>query len=633
MELTFYAGKDGAIIAEAAQAVPAISVSSGGLITAEADQAEGYVTGGVNRSTEQLPVQSAKTVTPTTTDQTVVESGKYTTGAVKVKGDTNLKAENIAAGVSIFGVTGTLAPEEAPEIEQVEQAMPVIQVSSSGLITASAEQEAGLVSAGTKSATKQLTIQGTKTVTPSTAEQTAVSAGVYTTGAVKVAAMPTATQAVPSISVDSAGKITASATQSAGYVAAGTKSATKQLSAQAAKTVTPTTTDQTVVESGKYTTGAVKVKGDTNLKAENIAAGVSIFGVTGTLAPEEAPEIEQVEQAVPVIQVSSSGLITASAEQEAGLVAAGTKSATKQLTTQGTKTVTPSTTEQTAVSAGVYTTGVVKVAAMPTTAQAVPSISVDSAGKITASATQSAGYVAAGTKSATKELTTQAAKTVTPTTAEQTAVPVGVYTTGAVKVAAMPTATQAVPSISVDSAGKITASATQSAGYVAAGTKSATKQLSAKSAATYTPGTSDQFIAAGQYLTGAQTVKGDANLKAENIAEGVSIFGVTGTHAGGGGGGAVETCIMTYLDPGNAVYGVYLEYDSNTGRQIPRIVANPGVDAPGGGTFYNVVKDSLFALYIGDFEDTFTNGAELVMQENDTFLVYQIKENCFIEMW
>ena len=106
MELTFYAGKDGAIIAEAAQAVPAISVSSGGLITAEADQAEGYVTGGVNRSTEQLPVQSAKTVTPTTTDQTVVESGKYTTGAVKVKGDANLKAENIAAGVSIFGVTG-----------------------------------------------------------------------------------------------------------------------------------------------------------------------------------------------------------------------------------------------------------------------------------------------------------------------------------------------------------------------------------------------------------------------------------------------------------------------------------------------------------------------------------------------
>lgn len=54
-----------------------------------------------------------------------------------------------------------------------------------------------------------------------------------------------------------------------------------------------------------------------------------------------------------------------------------------------------------------------------------------------------------------------------------------------------------------------------------------------KAAATYTPGASDQTIAAGQYLDGAQTVKGDANLVAANIKDGVSIFGVTGTHSGG----------------------------------------------------------------------------------------------------
>jgi hypothetical protein len=61
---------------------------------------------------------------------------------------------------------------------------------------------------------------------------------------------------------------------------------------------------------------------------------------------------------------------------------------------------------------------------------------------------------------------------------------------------------------------------------------------------TYTPTTSNQTIAAGTYCSGAQTIKGDANLKAENIAEGVSIFGVTGTHSGGSGGsggGGVET--------------------------------------------------------------------------------------------
>ena len=98
------------------------------------------------------------------------------------------------------------------------------------------------------------------------------------------------------------------------------------------------------------------------------------------------------------------------------------------------------------------------------------------------------------------------------------------------------TVTQATPSITVNSAGLITASATQSAGYVASGTKSATKQLTTKSAATITPGTSNQTIAAGTYLTGAQTIKGDSNLVAGNIKSGVSIFGVRGNYVGSGSG-------------------------------------------------------------------------------------------------
>ena len=79
-----------------------------------------------------------------------------------------------------------------------------------------------------------------------------------------------------------------------------------------------------------------------------------------------------------------------------------------------------------------------KVTNLPTATQATPSISVNSSGLITASATQTAGYVAAGTKSATKQLTTQAAKTITPCTSSQTAVALGRYTTGAVTVAAIP---------------------------------------------------------------------------------------------------------------------------------------------------------------------------------------------------
>lgn len=56
------------------------------------------------------------------------------------------------------------------------------------------------------------------------------------------------------------------------------------------------------------------------------------------------------------------------------------------------------------------------------------------------------------------------------------------------------------------------------------------KRLTAQ---TITPGTEDQNIDAGVYLSGKQTIKGDANLLAENIKEGVELFGITGTYTGG----------------------------------------------------------------------------------------------------
>lgn len=56
-----------------------------------------------------------------------------------------------------------------------------------------------------------------------------------------------------------------------------------------------------------------------------------------------------------------------------------------------------------------------------------------------------------------------------------------------------------------------------------------TGNIASKSAQTYTPTTSDQTIAAGQYLSGAQTVKGDANLQSQYILSGKSIFNVAGS--------------------------------------------------------------------------------------------------------
>lgn len=57
--------------------------------------------------------------------------------------------------------------------------------------------------------------------------------------------------------------------------------------------------------------------------------------------------------------------------------------------------------------------------------------------------------------------------------------------------------------------------------------------VTTKAAATITPGTTDQTINSGTYLSGTQTISGDSNLVAENIKSGVPIFGVTGSYSGG----------------------------------------------------------------------------------------------------
>lgn len=56
-----------------------------------------------------------------------------------------------------------------------------------------------------------------------------------------------------------------------------------------------------------------------------------------------------------------------------------------------------------------------------------------------------------------------------------------------------------------------------------------TGNISSKGATTYTPSTTDQTISAGQYLSGSQTILGDADLISSNIVTGKSIFGVVGS--------------------------------------------------------------------------------------------------------
>lgn len=80
----------------------------------------------------------------------------------------------------------------------------------------------------------------------------------------------------------------------------------------------------------------------------------------------------------------------------------------------------------------------------------------------------------------------------------------------------------------------VTTTPTVSAGYVSSATASTatvtlTASITTKAAATITPGTIDQTIAAGTYLTGTQTIAGDADLVGSNIISTANIFGTQGT--------------------------------------------------------------------------------------------------------
>ena len=164
--------------------------------------------------------------------------------------------------------------------------------------------------------------------------------------------------------------------------------------------------------------------------------------------------------------------------------------------------------------------------------QATPVISVNSSnGLITATA---------GTKSSTHQLAFQPAKTITPSTASQIAVSSGYYTGGDITVASVPTQSKSVTPTS--SAQNITPDSGKFLSQVTVNAIPNTyvQPTTTKAATTYTPTTTNQTIASGTYLTGAQTIKGDANLVASNIKSGVSIFGVNGTLVEGSGSSSGE---------------------------------------------------------------------------------------------
>lgn len=375
-----------------------------------------------------------------------------------------------------------------------------------------------------------------------------VPAGYYASNASK--SVNTATQATPSVSIDSAGKITASATQTAGYVSAGTKTGTKQLTIQAAKTVTPTESSQTAVAKNVYTTGAVTV------------GPIPDGYLVGDEIEEQEDLLTELENVLAGKAAGEGGIDTSDATAEASDILAG----------------------ETAYVNGNKVTGTMPTQTLPT-----PTIEVSSAGLITAKDTMSiSGYVVSGTKSATKQLTIQAAKTITPSTSSQTAVASGRYTTGAVTVAAVSTQTKTV-------------------------TPSATTQ-------NVTPDS-------GKFLSNV-TVNGDSNLVAGNIKSGVSIFGVSGSYQGSGSGdeddpagsGSYKTCTLTYYDVWSETFYYPLYYTTVENGEIVFKTTDAGADI----SSITVLCDSIIFYEVnesmsGSFETT--GGFEILYDMNGKYTV------------
>lgn len=133
------------------------------------------------------------------------------------------------------------------------------------------------------------------------------------------------------------------------------------------------------------------------------------------------------------------------------------------------------------------------------------------------------------------------------------------------------------------------------------GSGKVTQSVPTKGEQTYTPGRSNQTIGSNQWLSGAQTILGDPNLKPENIKKGVTIFGNVGTHEGyvtsplylfnNGTWGGLQTTGMTEVTDKNG--GGYIEIGSSIefgGRRGKQDILNARLNQKFNLTSYKYIK-------------------------------------------
>lgn len=619
-------------------AVPALRFTKGavkiGAIPAD------YVGSGVTR-------QAGSTVTPIETAQTVVPADTFVTGAIGVaaipsdyvgSGVTQRSSSDLAAsGATVTAPAGYYSAAATTTVASGTEGTPVATKSAVNnhavTVTPSVVNTEGYISGGTKTGTAVTVsaselVSGTLSITQNTTGRdvtnyqkvdVAIPAPVLET--VNTTYTATTSQQTSTITAstgyDAIGQVNVTVTAvtsgmlgnpnvvrskddgyfyetisypnfQAGYITSAASLQT-HLSLED-KTVTPTTTAQTVGPTGdSYYLNSVTVDAVPTAslgvsqasRSKTTTALITRFdwpnfvaGYMSSHPPVAASQILQNETVTPTttaqtVTPTNNGYYLESVTVEAiPAGTAGTPTATKGAVSGHAVTVTPSVTNAT----GYITGGTITGTAVTVSASEL----VSGSQTITTNDTYDVTNLAEVVVSVSGGSPNLQTKTnINPTTSSQTiTADAGYDGLSSVQINAMPSGS-AKPAASISSTGATLSTATNAivltksvsnvpdvtAGYVASGTAGTTNitlqaPATLQGATTYYPTTTDQTINGSRYLTGNQTIKAvsQTNLAAENIKNGTTIsisngngniWSVTGTYSGGGGGGGIGDLLAT----------------------------------------------------------------------------------------
>ena len=301
-----------------------------------------------------------KTITPTTSQQIVTADSGYTgLGTVTVNriptnyiipSGTLSVTSNGTKDVTSYASINVNIPTGSTINNQDKTATP--SESSQTIVPDDGYTGLSSVTVGAISKTyvgSNVARQAAKTITPTTSSQTAVASGVYTTGAITVAAIPSS-YIIPSgtlsITTNGTKDVTSYASVSVNVPSGGASINNQD------KTVTPSTSKQTITADSGYTgLGTVTVNAMTTgiTTAPTSISGTSATVSTGTNTLTLTKTISVTPR------VTTAGYVSA------GTAGNSSVSLTASVTTKAAATITPGTSNQT-IAAGTYLTGTQTIA-------------------------------------------------------------------------------------------------------------------------------------------------------------------------------------------------------------------------------------------------------------------------------